>query len=235
MNNQSLSEKFAELSTPLVADALIRLKLPVRIAPSGIQPVVAGTRIAGRVLPARHYGSVDVFFEAMESAEPGDVLVIDNNGRTDEGCIGDLTALEAQSSGVAGLIVWGAHRDTAELKEIRVPVFSYGSWPSGPQRLDPRAEDALISARFGALEVSSDDLVFADDNGCIFANGNGVEELLATAREIWTTERRQAQEIVAGQNLRAQVRFREYLMKRANDPSYTFRQHLRNNAGAIEE
>ena len=46
-------------------------------------------------MPARHYGSVDVFLEALSSAGPGDVLVIDNGGRTDEACIGDLVALEA--------------------------------------------------------------------------------------------------------------------------------------------
>jgi 4-hydroxy-4-methyl-2-oxoglutarate aldolase len=41
----------------------------------------------------------------MEKAEPGDVLVIDNGGRMDEGCIGDLTVLEAQASGLAGIAV----------------------------------------------------------------------------------------------------------------------------------
>ncbi|HKY27369.1 MAG TPA: hypothetical protein VJM12_05420, partial [Pyrinomonadaceae bacterium] len=102
MTNQSLSKRFATLSTALIADALIRLKLSLRIAPPGISPVVAGSRVAGRALPARHYGSVDVFLEAMENAELGDVLVIDNSGRSDEGCIGDLTALEAQAAGVSG-------------------------------------------------------------------------------------------------------------------------------------
>ena len=63
----------------------------------------------------------------------------------------------------------------------------------------------------------------------------GVDELLSTAEAIWTTERRQAQAIVSGENLRLQINFREYLAKRAADPAYTFRQHLRNAKAAIEE
>jgi 4-hydroxy-4-methyl-2-oxoglutarate aldolase len=235
MDNQLLREKFGELSTPLLADASLRLKLPLRIAPAGIRPVIPGSRLAGRAVPARHYGSVDVFLEAMGSSEAGDVLVIDNGGQTDEGCIGDLTALEAQASGLSGLVVWGVHRDTTELRQIGLPVFSYGSWPSGPQRLDPRDEGVLRSARFGNFEVTSADVVFADDDGCIFAPRVSVEELLATARAIWLTERRQAQEILKGTTLRTQLRFDEYLTRRSQEPGYTLRQHLRNTHGAIEE
>jgi regulator of RNase E activity RraA len=235
VNNQLLSESFSELSTPLVADSALRLKVPLRIAPPGISPLIPGHRLAGRVLPARHFGSVDVFLEAMENAQRGDVLVIDNQGRTDEGCIGDLIALEGQASGLAGIVVWGAHRDTPELRQIGFPIFSYGSWPSGPQRLDPRDESALVSARFGDFQVTAADAVFADGDGCLFVAMVAAQQLLATARAIWQKERGQAEEIKKGNTLRRQLHLADYLAKRSANSSYTFRQHLRKMDGAIEE
>lgn len=66
----------------------------------------------------------------------------------DEACIGDLTALEAQACELAGIVVWGCHRDTAVLSQIGLPIFSYGSYPAGPQQLEPRGLDPLESARF---------------------------------------------------------------------------------------
>jgi 4-hydroxy-4-methyl-2-oxoglutarate aldolase len=59
--------------------------------------------------------------------------------------------------------------------------------------------------------------------------------VLATAREIWQTERDQARRIRDGQALRQQTAFADYLARRAADPSWTFRQHLRGTGGAIEE
>jgi regulator of RNase E activity RraA len=235
VNNETLAKKFTELSTPLVLDAALRLKISFRIAPFGITPIIPGLRAAGRVLPAKHFGSVDVFLEAMETAQAGDVLVIDNGGRRDEGCIGDLTALEAQACGLAAMVVWGTHRDTPELRQIGFPIWSYGSCPSGPQRLDPRSDDALRSARIGDFNVGNRDVVFADDDGCVFIEHESVEAVLDAAREIWQRERAQADAIRSGKNLRMQLRFADYLAQRAADPGSTFRQHLRKLGGAIEE
>ncbi|HEX5837506.1 MAG TPA: hypothetical protein VFY26_06720 [Anaerolineales bacterium] len=234
MSNTEIHQVFSELSTPLITDACLRLKIPLRFAPSGIEPVVE-CRIAGRALPARHYGSVDIFLEAMGTARPGDILVIDNEGRRDEGCIGDLTALEAQACGLAGLIVWGCHRDTAELRQIGFPVFSYGTCPAGPTRLDGRDTQALSSARFNGFLVTREDIVFADPDGVVFAPADRVQEIIATAQSIWKKERQQAQEIEAGIKLRDQLHFDEYLARRSTEPAYTFRQHLRTLGGAIEE
>jgi 4-hydroxy-4-methyl-2-oxoglutarate aldolase len=235
MKADSLSRAFAELSTPLIADAALRLKIPLRISPAGIRPLTPNQRLAGPALPVRHLGSVDIFLETLQGAQPGRVLVIDNGGRLDEGCIGDLIALESQNCGLAGIVIWGAHRDTPELRRIGLPIFSYGACPSGPQRLDPRDSAALRSAQFSNFVVEPGDVVFADDDGCLFAWAERVDELLRVAHEIWQRERRQAEAIKSGRSLREQLEFAKYLEKRAADPSYTFREHLRKISGAIEE
>ena len=65
-------------------------------------PVSAAMKVTGPVRPVRHYGSVDVFLEALYMAAPGEVMMIDNGGRDDEGCIGDLTVLEVAAAGWPG-------------------------------------------------------------------------------------------------------------------------------------
>lgn len=225
---------FPQWSTPLIADACMRLQVPVRFAPVGLHPLLPGMRAEGPARPVRHYGSVDLFIESISQSAPGEVLVIDNGGRTDEACIGDMIVLEAKGSGLTGLVVWGLHRDTAELGPIGLPVFSYGICPAGPQRLDPREPEAFGPARFGSLLVTADDHVFADDDGAVFVPRARLGEILSTAHEIWNTERRQADAIRAGRLLRDQLQMADYLKKRSTNPSLTFRQHLREIRGAVE-
>ncbi|MEU8222731.1 RraA family protein [Kribbella sp. NPDC048915] len=225
-------ERFDGLTTAHLADACVRAGVPVRTVSL---TAVSGHRVAGRVLPAQHVGSVDVFLEAFESATAGDVLVVDNGGRRDEACVGDLAALEAAAAGVAGIVIWGLHRDTADIKAIGLPVFSLGALPTGPLRLDPQPDDALSTATIGEWTVTRDDVVLADEDGVVFVPADRLDELLGLAQSIRDTERRQADEIRAGRTLREQVSFALYLERRAADPTLTFRQHLRAMRAAIEE
>lgn len=235
MEHHELRKRFGTLTNAHLTDACVRAQVPVRCAPAPMRALAAGSRVAGRVCPARHVGSVDLFLEAFENAAPGDVLVVDNGGRLDEACVGDLVVLEAKAAGLAGVVVWGLHRDTADIQAIGLPVFSIGAIPTGPQRLDPRPQDAVESATVGEWTVSRDDLVLGDDDGVIFVPADRADELFTLAETIRDTERRQAERIREGTSLRSQVRFADYLKARQTTPTLTFRQHLRGVGGAIEE
>jgi 4-hydroxy-4-methyl-2-oxoglutarate aldolase len=235
MNNSTIYDTFQSLTSPLLADACLRLDIPLRIAPTGIRAVIGDRKIAGRVLPSQHFGSVDIFLEVLAKAEHGDILVIDNEGRTDEACIGDLVTLEAQVRQTAGMVIWGLHRDSTELNEIGLPVYSYGAYPSGPVRLNPRSADALQKAMFGAHAITREDVVFADSDGAIFVPLAQVDAALKTAQVIHQRERQQSEQMRGGRPLYEQVRYADYLAAQQKDPMYTFRKHLRRLSGEIEE
>lgn len=222
------------LTTAHIADACIRAGLPVRCGPAGLVGVDRGMKLAGRVLPVRHAGSVDLYLEALEGAEPGDVLVVDNDGLMNEACVGDLVALEVAAAGLAGIVIWGLHRDTADILEIGLPVFSLGSTSTGPLRVQPAAPDALSAATIGDWTVTTEDVVIGDEDGIVFVEAASIDRVLGIARGIRDTERRQAELIRGGRSLRDQVRFAEYLAARAENPALTFREHLTGVGGAIE-
>jgi regulator of RNase E activity RraA len=235
MDQSEVRQRFAALTTAHVADACIRAQVPVRCGPAALRPVTPGSRLAGMALPARHTGSVDVFLEAFEEASPGDVLVAGNDGRLDEACVGDLVVLEAQAAGLTGIVVWGLHRDSADISKIGLPVFSLGAIPAGPERPRPRRHDALLSAKLGDWDVTRADLVLGDDDGVILVPAGRAADIFTVAETIRDTERRQAAQIRAGVSLRSQMRFDIYLARRQQEPSLTFREHLREVGGAIEE
>jgi regulator of RNase E activity RraA len=218
------------LTTAHIADACLRVGIPIRCAPPAVQAVLPGTRVRGRALPVSHAGSVDVFLEALEQAGPGDILVVDNGGRLDEACVGDLVALEAQAARLGGIVIWGLHRDTADIAAIGLPVFSLGSLPAGPSTVRDRAGQPTI----GDWPVTRDDIVVGDEDGVLFLPAASADEVFAAAETIRGTERRQADLIRAGRTLRAQVKFDVYLARRTETPSLTFREHLRAVGGEIE-
>lgn len=227
--------QLGELATAHLADACLRVRVPLRCAPHTMRPAVAGMKASGRARPVRHVGSVDVFLEAIEQASKGDILVVDNDGRFDESCIGDLVVREAQGAGLGGIVIWGLHRDNLEVSEIALPLFSLGVTSAGPQRLDPRPADVFGAAQIGPHLVRPEDFVVADADGVVFLPQQHAPAIISAAAAIRQVERNQAIKMLNGQSLRDQLRFREFLARRRSNPQHSFRQHLREIGGAIEE
>jgi 4-hydroxy-4-methyl-2-oxoglutarate aldolase len=222
------------LPAAAVADAVVRLGLEVRLAPATVRRAFPGEPVSGPAVPVRHFGSVDVFLEAYETAPRGGILVIDNEGRDDEACIGDLTVAEAHLAGIAGIVLWGYHRDTSALPGIGLPVWSMGTLPAGPRAGRPKDGDPFGEARVGACRVTRADMVAADDDGVVFVAADRWAEVEAVATRIVADESRQADRIGRGTSLRRQLDFAGYLERRRSDPEYTLRRHLQERGGAIE-
>ncbi|MGQ0733969.1 MAG: RraA family protein [Acidobacteriota bacterium] len=221
-------------STAFIADACAHLKLPLRLGPHQLRPRRREHRVAGRARPARHAGSTDVFLEAIAASAPGEILVIDNVGRMDEGCIGDLIAGEAHVAGLAGIVVWGVHRDSLAIDAIGIPTWSLGTNPAGPQELRTRSPHALEAASLGHVTVTPDDFVLADADGVVVVVESELARVVDAARDIAARERAQADRLFKGERLWQQLRVAEYVARRKADPSWTFRAHLAEHGGAIE-
>ncbi len=221
------------LPTAAIADACVRLGLPLRAAPVAVVPLIPDAPFHGPARTITHLGSVDVLLQTIEGAASGSVLVVDNGGRDDEACLGDLMVLEAKEAGFVGIVVWGRHRDTAQLREIGLPLHSTGAYSAGPRRVPP-AGAPMRSAFFDGIAVTDTDVVVADDDGVLFVASERYQEVCETAAAIVATESTQSERMRAGESLRAQLDFAGYLAGQARDPSLTLRRYLAKRGGAIE-
>jgi 4-hydroxy-4-methyl-2-oxoglutarate aldolase len=232
--NEPVIDQLSNLTTPHLADGCLRTNVTIRCAPAGLRPLLASMQCAGRARPIRHVGSIDIFLEVVQESAPGEVLVIDNGGRLDEACVGDIVVLEAKAAGIVGMVIWGLHRDSKELSEIGFPLFSLGALPTGPQRLHARPPDIFNRATVGPHAITSSDFVVADANGVLFLPEDRLGDIIAAAIVCRETETRQLKAMREGRSYRSQVRFGDYLSRRQREPSYGFRQYLKDIEAAGE-
>lgn len=172
----------------------------------GIRPVWACPRIAGRVVtvkivpagltqPEHHLAT-----PAVESAQPGDVIVVDNAGRTDVSSWGDILSNAAQFKGVGGVIIDGACRDVDGSQEIGFPVYARGGVPvTARGRIIQESFNTLIQC--GGVQVRPGDLVIADGSGVCFIPQERAEEVIEAAERVAAREAAMVEAVRAGRSV----------------------------------
>jgi len=186
-NWKAQAERLDKLDTCAVSDAMDRLGLKGAVI--GIRPMWDCPRIAGRVItvkiapagptPPEHHLATP----AVASAESGEVIVVDNAGRTDVSCWGDILSNASQVKGIHGVIIDGASRDVDGSREIGFPVFARNPVPvTARGRVVQEAYNTPIQC--GGILVRPGDLVIADGSGVVFLPQERAEEIITSAEKI---------------------------------------------------
>lgn len=196
-------QAYLKLSTPNVSDALDRLEL--RGAPPGILPLWPGCqKIVGRAMtmklvPDGPASPVLGTLEAIVAARPGDVLVIDQGGRTDVNSWGGVAAFTAVRHGLVGAVIDGVTRDVDEMKVLGFPVYARGIIQQSIRNRCAFAGHGL-EVHLAGIAVHAGDLVMADDNGVVIVPERHLADVLALAQEYAETEERIKEAISQGIN-----------------------------------
>ena len=130
-------------------------------------------------------------------------------------------------------MIWGLHRDSEELSEIGFPVFSLGALPTGPQRLHVRPADVFSRATVGQHVIGSNDFVVADADGVLFLPEDRLDNIVSIAVAYRETEARQIKAMRGLEGPKSNSVPRVPGAAR-QDPSYGFRQHLKDIEAAGE-
>ncbi|GAA2905845.1 regulator of RNase E activity RraA [Microbacterium keratanolyticum] len=186
--NDTLLERFGALGTATVSDALDKHGRPGSLL--GIAPLADDQHMVGRAFTVRYVsaqvpaGTVGDF---IDQVEPGQVVVLDNDGRVDCTVWGDILTAVAHHRGIAGTVIEGVCRDTHRALSVGYPIFSRGRFMrTGKDRVEVAEEQGPVT--IGGVTVRPGDILLGDSDGVVAIPQDLENEILETAEMIHARE-----------------------------------------------
>jgi RraA family protein len=188
-----LVAEFAKMVTPHLSDSMERLYA----GGPQLRPMYKGGTLAGPAFTVKTApGDNLLVHKALDIARAGDVVVVDAGGFPDHAIIGELMAAHARQRGIAGLVIWGAIRDSAELGAGSYPVFACAVTHRGPYKNGPGEINVPIT--MGGMPVAPGDIIVGDADGLVAISLDQAERILASAKAILEKETAAMKQIQAG-------------------------------------
>jgi 4-hydroxy-4-methyl-2-oxoglutarate aldolase len=198
---QPLAARLKAHGVTTLSDALDRLSIDGQCV--GLMPFDRGLAFAGPAFTIRMVpvglsgGSVGDY---IDDVEPGQVVVLDNNGRLDATVWGDILTLMADRKKIAGTVIDGVCRDIGRSIEIGYPIFARANtMRTGKDRVT--AEAYNVPVQIASVRVEPGDWMVGDADGVIAIPAARVADVLAAADEIETAENRIRAAVQAGSRL----------------------------------
>ncbi|RZG82966.1 RraA family protein [Acinetobacter pittii] len=202
LTDKEIVALFKGLDTPGVSDAMDKLGIPGQCF--GIMPLanysetIIGPAFTVQYVPsAQPSGSVGDF---IDDVAEGDVIVIDNDGRTDCTVWGDIMTQYAGIRKISATVIDGVCRDVSKALTDNYPVFSRGRFMrTGKDRVEVAAVNQPVS--IGKTRVCARDIVIADASGVVVVPRHRAEEVAQVARKIEDIEAHIRSAISSGKTL----------------------------------
>ena len=194
----------ARLFPAVVGDILDSMGLLHQFLAPAIRPLRPGMVVLGRAMPVLQAlwpsgGSAPddaapalprqpfgLMFDALDSLQPNEVYLA-------TGCApqfalwGGLMTTRAMHLKAAGAVLDGWSRDTAEVLQAGLPVFSMGGYAQD-QGARGKVVDYRVPVQMGAVRVTPGDIVFGDQDGVLVVPRQAEEEAIRRALEKASTE-----------------------------------------------
>jgi regulator of ribonuclease activity A len=125
----------------------------------------ARTQFAGPISTVRCFEDNALLKAVLSEPGGGRILVIDGGASLHTALVGDLIAELGRSNGWAGLVVNGAVRDAATLRNLDIGIKALGTNPRKSAKTGSGERNVIVG--IGGIEFIPDDLAFSDDDGII--------------------------------------------------------------------
>ena len=196
-----MAEKLKSYGVTTLSDALDRLGIEGQCL--GIMPFARSMRLAGpaftiRMLPVGLTGgSVGDY---IDDVEPGQIVVIDNDGRMDATVWGDILTLVADRRKIAGTVIDGVCRDIDRSIELNYPIYARANtMRTGKDRVTADAYN--VTVQVAGVRVVPGDWLVGDGDGVISIPAARLQDVMKIADEIATAEEKIRDAVLRGDRL----------------------------------
>ena len=192
------------VSTPNISDAMHR-----KGAMYGLFSVNPGLKMVGPAVTVQTFeGDWAKTVEAIDTAQPGDVIVIYNGGSDRVAPWGELATLSCLNKGVSGVVIDGAVRDIDDIRRLEFPVFTRAVVPNAGEPKGFGEINAEISC--AGQTVRPGDYIVGDDNGVVVVPKERTYEIARRSVEVEKNESRIRDEITRGSTLSKVLRLEKW-------------------------
>ncbi|MFO7557002.1 MAG: 3-hexulose-6-phosphate synthase [Desulfobacterales bacterium] len=182
------------VSAPNLSDALHRGGVL-----QGIRPLFPGIRMVGQAVTVRTYpGDWAKPVQAIDVAQPGEIIVIDAGG-TGPAIWGELATHSAVQRKLGGVVIDGALRDSPEIMAMKFPSFSRLVMPNAGE---PKGFGEIgVPVTVGNMRVEPGDWLLGDDDGVVVLPKAIAVEYANRSMDVLEKENRIREEIKEGSTL----------------------------------